>query len=259
MREAIGVEILKLRRSRLPALSILAFAVAAAVGAMFMFILQDPQRARQLGLLGAKAQLSGGVADWPGYFALLAQTTAVGGALIFGILLIWMFGREFSDHTVKDLLALPTTRTTIVAAKFTVSAGWCALLSVETYVLGLGLGAVLGLPNWSLTAAGQGLGRLVASAAMTWLLMCVLAWAASAGRGYLAAVGVMFVLVFCSQIVAALGYGHLFPWSVPGIYSGLAGPDRPAVGPLGFALVGVVGTAGIAVTLWWWRAADQPR
>lgn len=259
MREAMSSEILKLRRSRLPALSMLAFAVAAAVGAMFMFILQDPQRARQLGLLGTKAQLTGGVADWPGYFALLVQTTAVGGALIFGILLIWMFGREFSDHTAKDLLALPTPRTTIVSAKFAVSAGWCLLLSVETYVLALGFGALLGLPNWSAAAAGQGLGRLVAAAAMTWLLMSILAWAASAGHGYLAAVGVMFVLVFCSQIIAALGYGHLFPWSVPGIYSGLAGPDRPPVGLLGFALVGVVGAAGIGLTLWWWRVADQPR
>ncbi|MEV0143917.1 MULTISPECIES: ABC transporter permease [unclassified Nonomuraea] len=36
---------------------------------------------------------------------------------------IWLFGREFSDHTAKDLLALPTSRTAIVAAKFVVAAG----------------------------------------------------------------------------------------------------------------------------------------
>src|SRR5262245_34515427 len=68
MREAVGVEVLKLRRSPLPALTAGAFVVAAAVGGVFMFILQDPARARQLGLLGAKAELAGVVADWPGYF-----------------------------------------------------------------------------------------------------------------------------------------------------------------------------------------------
>ena len=103
-----------------------------------MFILQDPQRARSLGLLGAKAQLAGGTADWPGYFALLAQTTAVGGTVIFGVILIWIFGREFSDHTAKDLLALPTSRAAIVIAKFAVTGLWCGLLAVEAYLLGLG-------------------------------------------------------------------------------------------------------------------------
>ena len=79
MRDAIAVEALKARRSRLPWLSAAAFAVATLVGAMFMFILQDLDRARSMGLLGTKAALTGGTADWPGYFSLLAQTTAVGG------------------------------------------------------------------------------------------------------------------------------------------------------------------------------------
>lgn len=259
MREAWAVEVRKARRSRLPAVTAAAFAVTTAVAGMFMFILKDPQRARDLGLLGTKAELSGAVADWPGYLALLAQTTAVGGVMIFGVTVIWIFGREFSDHTAKDLLALPTARTTIVAAKFAVTAVWCLSLALETFLLGLGVGAALSLPNWSATTAAEGLGRILLTALMTWLLVSVLAWAASAGRGYLAAVGVMFVIVFLAQIVAALGYGHVFPWSVPGIYSGLAGDGKPAVGPVGFALVGVVGIAGVAATVWWWRDADQAR
>jgi ABC-2 type transport system permease protein len=117
MREALWAELLKARRSRLPALTALAFTIVAVVCGLFMFILADPSRARALGLLGDKAQLSGASADWPGYLALLAQAVAVGGMLIYGMIAIWLFGREFSDHTAKDLLALPTSRTTIVAAK----------------------------------------------------------------------------------------------------------------------------------------------
>ena len=94
---------------------------------------------------------------------------------------------------------------------------------------------------------------------MTWLLVSALALAASAGRGYLAAVGVMFLILFLAQIVAALGYGHIFPWSVPGVLSGLSGGDRPTVGVLGYALVAIVGAAGIVATMLWWRNADQSR
>jgi ABC-2 type transport system permease protein len=81
--------------------------------------------------------------------------------------------------------------------------------------------------------------------------------AASAGRGYLAAVGVMFATVFAAQVVALLGYGQWFPWSVPAIYSGTAGPDQPSVGPIGYTLVALIGLAGVGGTVIWWRHADQ--
>ena len=257
MREALAAEVLKARRSRLPWLSVAAFVVATAVGALFMFILADPDRARSLGLLGSKAQLSGATADWPGYLSFLAQITAVGGVGVFGVIVIWTFGREFSDHTAKDLLALPTPRTTIVAAKFAVTGVWCLLLALQTYLLGLAAGAALELPGWDGATALRGLARLLVVAFMTWLLVSVLALAASVWRGYLAAVGVMFLIVFLAQIVATMGYGHIFPWSVPGILSGLSGGDRPSVGVPGYALVAIVGAAGIMATTLWWRNADQ--
>ncbi|RDI34384.1 hypothetical protein [Lentzea flaviverrucosa] len=81
------------------------------MGGLFRFILQDPDRARSLGLIGTKAALVGRDADWPTYLGFLAQTTAVGGMLVFGMVSVWLFGREFSQNTVKDLLALPSAPT----------------------------------------------------------------------------------------------------------------------------------------------------
>jgi hypothetical protein len=96
-----------------------------------------PAENRALGLLGDKAELSGAAADWPGYLALLAQAAGVAGFLIYGMTTIWLFGREFSDHTAKDLLALPTSRTAIVSAKFTLAATWTMLLALQVALLGL--------------------------------------------------------------------------------------------------------------------------
>ncbi len=257
MRDALWAELVKIRRSRLTWVSMVAFTVAAGFGGLFMFILADPGRARRLGLLATKAQLLNGTADWPTYFGLLAQTVAIGGSIVFGLIVIWTFGREFSDRTVKDLLALPTPRTTIVGAKFVVTGAWCLLLALQTYLLGLAIGAALRLPGWSAATAVRGLGVLLACAAMTVLLVAPFALAASVGRGYLAAVGVMFGTVFVSQVIATLGYGQYFPWSVPAIFSGVGGPDQPAPGPIGYLSVIAVGAAGVAATGAWWRTADQ--
>lgn len=250
---AIWVESLKARRSRLPWVTVFTFTVVALVGGLFMFILQDPDRARAMGLLGTKAALVGGEASWPTYFALLVQATAVGGMILFGLVLTWIFGREFGQDTVKDLLALPTPRVTIVCAKFTVAAVWCMVLALYLYAVGLIVGGMLDLPGWSAPVAVDGAGRILASAVMTFVL------ATSLGRGFLAGVGTMIAMMFLAQIVAALGYGHYFPWSVPAVFSGIAGPDQTPPGPLGFTLVAVVGMSCVLATVAWWRYADQDR
>lgn len=256
---AIGAELIKVRRSVMLWATAVAFVVASCVGAFFMFVLQDPARARSLGLLGAKAQLSGGTADWPGYFALVAQVVAVGGMLLFGMILIWLFGREFADRTAKDLLALPTSRAAVVLAKLVVAMAWSLLLTVELVVLSLVLGGVLGLSGWSSQVLLHGVGVIVATACLTVLLATTYALAASWGRGYLAAVATLFVTAITAQIVSAVGYGAWFPWAVPSLMSGVAGPDEATPGPAGVVIVIVVGVAASAATVLWWQRADHDR
>src|SRR6266536_6541631 len=62
---AVRVEALKLRRSRTPWITALAFSLVTLVDGLFMVILKDPAAASSWGLLGAKAQLSVDVADTP--------------------------------------------------------------------------------------------------------------------------------------------------------------------------------------------------
>ena len=119
---ALWAEVLKLRRSKVPLFTAIGFSIPPLIGGLFMIILKNPAKAQSMGLISAKAQLTVGVAEWATLFNLLAQATAIGGMIIFSVFTAWVFGREFSDHTAKELLALPTPRETIIAAKFVVVA-----------------------------------------------------------------------------------------------------------------------------------------
>ncbi len=57
-----------------------------------MFILKDPELARMLGFISAKAHLMGS-ADWPSYLGLPTQAVAIGGLFVFGFVTAWIFGR----------------------------------------------------------------------------------------------------------------------------------------------------------------------
>jgi ABC-2 type transport system permease protein len=64
-------------------------------------------------------------------------------------------------------------------------------------------------------------------------------------------------MVFLAQVVAAAGWGAYFPWSVPALYSGIAGRDLQQLGTTSYMLVAAAGLAGVLSTFAWWRLADQ--
>ena len=258
---ALAVEFRKIRRSRTLWISALAFALVTFIGGLFMYILADPERARSLGLLGAKAQIFGGTADWTSFFSLMLVMVSVGGLVVFGLIFIWVFGKEFSDKTVYDILSLPTSRVNIVAAKVITAAYWSVALVVLMFALMLGVGAVLGLPGWSSATILNGLKLMLVTGSLTVLLSIPFALVASIARGYLPAVGAIFLVLVLAQVVDRLGYGPYFPWDVPVLYSGaaeaLTGAVPTHLGLVSFLLVGLVGVLGWVITGAWWRYADQ--
>jgi ABC-type transport system involved in multi-copper enzyme maturation permease subunit len=255
---ALWAEALKARRSKMPWLTALGFSLAPLAGGFFMIILKDPEYARSLGLIGAKAQITAGVADWPTYLTLLGQATAIGGVLLFGLVTSWVFGREYADRTAKDLLALPTPRSAVVGAKFLIVAIWSAGLVLLILILGLCIGMLITLPGWSTAVALNGLSALSVTAGLTIALVTPVAFVASAGRGYLAPMGFVILAVVLAQIVAAAGWGALFPWSVPALHSGLAGAQTDQLSTASYVIVILTSLVGLAATLAWWRFADQP-
>ncbi|MGD2048807.1 MAG: ABC transporter permease [Chloroflexota bacterium] len=250
--QAIWVEQFKARRSKVPLLIGLGFLLVPLVAGLFMVILKDPEFARQVGLISAKAQLMAGVADWPTYLELLAQAVAIGGLILFSLIGSWVFGREFSDRTVKDLLALPTSRSAIVLAKFVVIAIWSAALVLMISLVGLVIGLAVALPEVPTQVILQGGVTLAVTAVLTIASVTPIIFFASAGHGYLPPMGVALLAIFLAQIVAIAGWGEFFLWSIPALYS-----QGTNLGTISYVIVFLLGLAGIAATFLWWEVADQ--
>lgn len=258
---ALWVELQKIRHSKTLWITALAFSLATFIGGLFMFILKDPERARSLGLVGAKAQIFGGSADWPSFFNLVVLLVSVGGLIIFGFIFVWIFGREFNDKTVYDMLSLPTSRITIVIAKIITAAYWSVTLILLVFVLTLGVGAALQLPGWSAATILNGLKLLFGTGCLTILLCIPFALVASVARGYLPAVACIFLALILGQVISQLGYGQYFPWTIPMLYSGaaeaLTGKTAAPLGIYSYFLVGIVSIASLIFTGIWWQYADQ--
>ena len=250
--QAIWVEMLKARRSRMPLLTALGFSLLPLAGGFFMFILKDPEFARRVGLISAKAQMTMGVADWQTYLEFLTLGTAIGGIMLFSLIGSWVFGREYSDRTVKDLLALPTSRSAIVLSKFVVVAAWSAALTALIFPIGLAVGTAVALPQVPAQVILQGGVTLAITAILSIAVVTPIIFFASAGHGYLPPVGVAILAVGLAQVVGIIGYGEYFPWSIPGVYS-----QGGNLGTVSYMIVILTSVVGIAGTLLWWEWADQ--
>jgi ABC-2 type transport system permease protein len=56
-----------------------------------------------------------------------------------------------------------------------------------------------------------------------------------------------------------MGWGDWFPWAVPGLFSGAAGPRENLLGMHSYVIVIVTSIIGLAMTFYWWRNADQTK
>lgn len=252
---AIQTELFKLRKSKMFWITLGAFSFAPLMGGLFMIILKDPILAQNNGLIGAKAKIIGET-SWPSYLNLLSQILAIGGIVIFGFVTSWIFGREYSDRTIKDLIALPFPRRTIILAKFFTA--FVANMALALYIIAFGiiLGLIIILPDWSITTLVEGLYTLIVTTLLTVLLSTPVALFACLGRGYLAPLGFVILMVVFSQILATIGYGAYFPWAIPALYSGIDGTSE-SIGLLSFTLVILISIIGLTTTFIWWRISDH--
>jgi ABC-2 type transport system permease protein len=254
--DMIWIEQRKAFRSNMPLYTGLGSLMIPLGLAFILFVSRNPEISRKLGLISTKATLlADTAANWSTYLGLFAQVLAMGGTILFVLVVAWVFGREFVDGTLKDLLAVPVPRSSILLAKFIVVAVWSAGMAVLLFGLGLVVGVLLQLPGGTTAIVVAGTWRAAVTACLVIAVMLPFAFFASLGRGYLLPIGAMIVTLVLANILMVAGWGEYFPWSIVPMYS----EGKEALGPVSFFLVGLTGPAGVLITYLWWKYADQNR
>jgi ABC-2 type transport system permease protein len=256
---ALWAETLKMRRSQVPLFIWIGFSVAPLIAGLFMIIMKDPEAAKSMGLISAKAQMLAGTADWPTFFSVVTQAVAVAGVILFAILTGWVFGREYSDRTAKELLALPVSRGTIISAKFVLLMMVSLAMSLWVFLLGLLVGNLVDIPGYSIALLHTAFVDTLGTALLTVALIPFVAFVSSFGKGYIPAFGWAVFTVAIAQIAAITGWGDWLPWSVPALFSGAAGPRAEMLGMHSYIVVLLSSAAGLFITFYWWLFSDQAK
>ncbi len=250
----IWVELHKAVKSQVPWLTGFGFLIMPVMCSFLFFIYKNPVLSRQLGLIGTKANIVVGEVNWAAYLKIVKETYAMGGFLIICLMISWVFGREFTDHTVKDILAVPIPRIDILMGKLVTVAVWYAIVVAVSCPISLLMGLALQLPGGTPALLAYESLNLLTIALFNILVMTPFAFLASLGRGFLLPFGIAILTMILDNLLAVIGYADYFPWAIPGIFS-----QGSPVSTGSVATVWITALLGILITYLWWMRADQSR
>ena len=258
IRVALWVEFLKIRKSKMFWATILVFMFVSLMMGLLMFVQIHPEIAGKLGMIGNKATLLRfGEPNWENYFTFLNQGFAGIGVVGIGFVVSWVFGREFSENTIKDILVLPISRSYIVISKFIMVVVWSIVLSLVYFITSLLFGLLIEIPGWSDELVLLDFSRYSVTSLFTIILSAPVALLASYSRGYMLPMGFVILTLIMANFTGLVGLGPYFPWAIPGLYGTASGSEFLQLNNASYIILFSTGILGIIGTLAIWHYADH--
>lgn len=139
----IEMEFLKLKRSKIFLLSLL----GAVLPPLLMFI--------------AVTSFDEGQTFEALFTNVNMYMSAMFAVLIFAIIISYLIGREYNEHTLKTMLTIPVSREKFLASKYIMFLVWIVILTVVTSISTLAFGFAAGLDGFSLKIFADGFAQLL--------------------------------------------------------------------------------------------------
>ena len=128
----IKMEFLKLKRSKIFLLSILMAALPSVLMFIATFAFDETQSFDAL------------------FSTVNMYMSALFAILLFSIIISYLFGREYNEHTLKTMLTVPISRGKFLISKYLMFLIWILILTVVTSLSTLAFGFAAGLTGFTL-------------------------------------------------------------------------------------------------------------
>lgn len=235
-------ELLKLKRAKMFMVSL----IGAAAAPVMVFI----------GYLDAKAKkpeipvlFSEAFSETNLYVLLLI------GTLLYGVITAYLFHREVAEDTLKNLLTIPVSRTSLIVSKLVLLFIWILVLTLVAWGLIFLLGLIGQYEGLNAAVLLQSLKQFLLGGSLLFLLSTPTIFVTCLFKNYVPTIIFTAVITMGNVALANRAYKALFPWSAVHVIAdnGFV-PEYPP--EYSYIAILITSIAGFVATLIYFKKVD---
>lgn len=193
-------ELLKLKRSNMFLVSI----VGAAVAPFMCFIAYVMQKAKRPDI---PIEISQFFSDTNLYVLMLI------GVLLYGVITAYLFNREYAENTLKNLLTIPVSKSSLIVSKLILLLVWIMILTLVSWGLTSIFGVIGPFDDFSFQFMTRFLWEFVIGGFMLFLLSTPVIFITLLFKDYVPTIVFTIGITMVNVLISNSEYSVLYPWS----------------------------------------------
>jgi ABC-2 type transport system permease protein len=129
---------------------------------------------------------------------------------------------------------------------------WDVVLALFMFAVVFIMGILIGLSGGTVSLIMNSFLIFMTTSLLIMIVSTISALLANVSKGYLAPIGLAFLIVIISNVVAQVGLAAYFPWTIPALFFSKAPLSITSI-----AILAITGITGFVGTITWWRFAEQ--
>ena len=236
----IEMEFLKLKRSRIFLLSLLMAALPSVLMFIATFAFDETQSFEML------------------FSTVNMYMSALFAILLFSIIIAYLFGREYNEHTLKTMLTIPISRGKFLMSKYAMFLIWIVILSIVTSVSTLAFGFLAGLSGFTLGLFLHSFAELLFANLLLFLTFSPFVFLSLFITNMVPAMVGGATLTLVNLLVNGQSWAPYVPWACPYLISSgeIADYGVSLITPYGVILATFI--IGIAISYIYFTKKDVP-
>lgn len=197
----LQTELLKLKRSKMVLISVLGSAVAPFIVVVASYFHMETNN-------------SGPFITFTDLFTETnLYTVLLIGVPLYGVVSAYLFNREYVEDTLKNLLTIPVSRTSLIISKLMILFIWIMFLTFIAWGLTLGLGVLGQFQGLTLILIVKSLGSFMTGGVLLFILSTPIVFVAVVMKNYVPTIIFTIVITLINIMSANSEHRGLFPWA----------------------------------------------
>ncbi|UAC49721.1 ABC transporter permease [Bacillus aquiflavi] len=204
MANLLFTEFLKLKRAKMIIISILGAAVAPFIVVVATYVHMKTKQPTEAILFEEL------------FYQTNLYTVLVIGVPLYGVVTAFLFNREYTEDTLKNLLTIPVPRISFIISKILLLFIWITMLTLVSWGFTLLLGVLGQFEGLSFSLIGESFKQFFTGGFLLFILSMPIIFITLVMKNYVPTIIFTIVITLINIMTANSEHRDLFPWAAAG-------------------------------------------